>query len=270
MSTSDQHRYSEHVLYVDSIINIMKEDNPTLNDDDIINNEHDYYNSEERRIFPCMVVDIIVQNNNYEEKIDTIRCHIPYFLRMCSLKKYMQSAIIDTYLIDRDLGFNIINIKKCMISSNTLDLNQRLNVNISQISENNQEQYFRTFGDIITSLFERDTISMTMSSTNDIYDFIERIKICVFVDSFIELIINTFAEINNIEVHRNSIIHVEPINVRSGECPICYDNINIGEYYQCSHGICPTCYDLWKEQNKITCPVCRSHTRNDGPRTYRL
>lgn len=54
---------------------------------------------------------------------------------------------------------------------------------------------------------------------------------------------------------------IEPENCRTDECPVCYDNIQIGDYYKCTHGICDTCYSGWRGQGKITCPVCRASQR---------
>lgn len=54
---------------------------------------------------------------------------------------------------------------------------------------------------------------------------------------------------------------IEPENCRTDECPVCYDNIQVGDYYKCTHGICDTCYSGWRGQGKITCPVCRASQR---------
>jgi hypothetical protein len=336
MAIRHQSRQHEYTAYVNTIIDLMKHHDPTLHDVEIITTADMEYIMEEHRIFPFMNVDIIVKNNNNgEEKLDQLHIHIPYALQPMYFKKYIQAAIVNTYFIDKNEGFSIINVQGCNIQSNSLDANQAVNINtFSHIFENDgQYIHFNTMGDIIMSLYQFDT-NFIISSFDDINS---TIKICVFIDNvriqpttdhqiapnlniwydlsgdpsiyssitydvinlnilemesnarrdlLPEFNLNEFAiqpnsqydffpEIDDIyndpvEVmayhnrfnynYDDTYIPItnEPINVRGGECPICYDDTQIGDHYTCRHGICQNCYSLWQQH---TCPMCRAHTR---------
>lgn len=175
---SRQHEYTE---YVDTIISLMKQHDPTLCNVEIINTTEMEYIIEEHRIFPFMNVDIIVKNNNSgEKKIDQLHIHIPYTMHPIYFKKYIQSAIVNTYFIDKNEGFSLINVQGCNINANTLDSNQHININtFSHIFENSgQYIHFNTMGDIIMSLYQYDS-NFNVSSFDDINSLI---KICVFID----------------------------------------------------------------------------------------
>lgn len=74
---------------------------------------------------------------------------------------------------------------------------------------------------------------------------------------------NLLSEFNSVETETNIeegnlIYSINPKNIRCGECPVCYDEIQISDYYNCIHGICITCFISWSNNYHNTCPVCRS------------
>lgn len=75
---------------------------------------------------------------------------------------------------------------------------------------------------------------------------------------------NLISDFNAVAEDSETIEHgvVEPTNIRIGECPVCYDEREIGNYYNCSHGICCDCFNLWSQENYTTCPMCRSNVIN--------
>lgn len=303
MAVRHRSRENEYKEYTDNIINLMKEFNPRLSQDNIISQEPSLILEENPSILAFMNIDISIRdNNNVERNIDRIHIHIPYLLKIEYLKEYIKSAIVYTYFIDRDQGYSQVVVNECVLRSNIELSNEdrESEIPFSQFSNN-------IFGDIIL-LYNSGVGSGVIENSfhnNDINTFT---KLCVITNDFRNEMstqhhllpgINFWYDLgsdvnripesevltqidNNGNVRRNlldefneventepiAFREVQPTNLRQGECPVCYDKLEIGNYYNCSHGICCHCFNHWGESGHTTCPMCRSNVITENIVNY--
>lgn len=324
MAVRHRTRENEYKEYTDNIINLMKEFNPRLRDENIVSQEPSMRMEENPSVLAFMNIDISFKdNNNVDINIDRIHIHIPYSLKIEYIKEYIKLAIVYTYFIDRQQGYSLVDVNEYTLRSN-ISLSSEYE-ETEYVFSQNPNNIFGTLGDIVLSLYAAG-IEWAPSSYNDINTLT---KLCVITNDFrhgittphqsisntnfwydlgsdLNRISNTETptqingnnydgDNNNINVRRNLLndfnnselvtnvtiyygipydeiptisteltysYEVQPINLRQGECPVCYEEIEIGNYYNCYHGICCDCFNHWGENGHITCPMCRSNINN--------
>lgn len=258
----------DDVIFANNVIKSMVKHNSNYN------NETQFFNISSPNDFVFVEgvsVDFLVKEGTNTSMINSMSFDIPYHLKYKYIKEYITHSLLLRCFPDhseRRLGmFNIYTLKMedCYMYSKIFrllvdiyyDTNERsFGAELRQMDPNyvarsmsyKEEMKVKAIYDSsFLQLFGLDTLYLELFPVNEIYELLSEEDSDQDND-----------EDSDYETEDYSSVFK---NERNDDCPICYENTTVREYYQCCHGICQECFEQWREtlnEQSHKCPCCRS------------